>query len=285
MANNCWYCRKGGIVDLYFAGRTGVCPICRSGVNVQFDVGRFVALDNITTEVDNWVKGMGGSEPNEPLTMAQLKELPDGVKLYSYTDYGKQFEAIVTVDKEKEWIKYEKGGHNRFEQSATDGKDNRFNRRLYLKDPKSNGGNSGTQREYKVGDRVITEEGNIKGFNDKVGVITEIDVTYEYPYLVDIDGQEIWCKVKCLVNDDKPLTLEELKQMDGQKVWLSRFINGVEKFDDGACGWWTVDAKNAQLNKIGSNSWDRIGNIGTRFGFNAYRADQSHRANEEEIPF
>lgn len=57
--------------------------------------------------------------------------------------------------------------------------------------------------EYKVGERVITEEGNIKGFNDKVGVIKEIDVTYEYPYLVDIDGHEIWCKVKCLA-DDKP---------------------------------------------------------------------------------
>lgn len=223
MANNCWYCRKGGIVDLYMAGRVGICPICRSGVNVV------VNFDVPTIEIT-----APNSESNEPLTMAQLEALPDGAKLYSYAKSSRgrdnhDFEGIVTVNAKEKKIIYASGGYNWFKSSAIDGTQNMYNRRLYFK---------------------------------------ELDL-----------------------NADKPLTLEELKQMDGEKVWLSRFIDGVEQFDENACGWWTVDAKNALLNKIGSNSWDRIGNIGTRFGFNAYRTDQSHRAKEkeddswEELPF
>lgn len=32
-ANACWYCRKDGIVDLYLAGRPGICPNCRRVCN------------------------------------------------------------------------------------------------------------------------------------------------------------------------------------------------------------------------------------------------------------
>ena len=137
MANNCWYCRKGGLVDLYFAGRTGVCPSCGSGVNVKFDVDKFVTIDEIVNALDRWAKSVC-SESNEPLTMEQLKALPDGTTLYSYTDYGKKFEDIVTVNAREKRIMYPRSGYNRFNQSAVDGDQNVFNRRLYLKDPQSN---------------------------------------------------------------------------------------------------------------------------------------------------
>lgn len=195
MANTCWYCRKGGIVDLYFAGRVGACPKCGKGVNVVFDVERFITLDNITTSVDEWVKSTNG----------------------------------------------------------------------------------GTQREYKVGDRVISEEGNVRGYEDKVGVITEIDVTYEYPYLIDFGSQEIWCKVKCFA-DDKPLTNKELEQMDGQKVWCSVVTNGGEDFSRlSTVGWYTVNVKKRWLEK-GKGHYNFAHN-GVEYGFRAYRTDQSHRAN------
>lgn len=154
MANNCWYCRKGGIVDLYMAGRTGVCPICRSGVNVQFDVGRFVTLDNITTEVDNWAKSStGSSESNEPLTMAQLKALPDGTKVYCYRfENGKLLPDEWEVRRTKQGNQLKRnGGTLLFTSIAIDSKQNTSNRRCFLKEVDLNGGNSGnsgTQREY-----------------------------------------------------------------------------------------------------------------------------------------
>lgn len=234
MTSSCWYCRKGGLVDLYFAGRTGVCPKCGKGVNVKFDTERFMTLDTILTGVEEWAKsaGTGGSEPNEPLTMAQLKALPDGTVVYCYKLVKGKLEPdewSVKRIKKDNMFKRSSGGYHWVNQIAIDGESNRNNRRCFLK---------------------------------------EVDL-----------------------NADKPLSTDELMQMDGQKVWLSRFVNGVEKFDHEFCGWHTINAKIRELRN--DSGFDDFSNICfpnvkhvKQFGFNAYRTDQSHRANEsEELPF
>ena len=41
-----------------------------------------------------------------------------------------------------------------------------------------------------------------------------------------------------LVEDEnKPLTTDELRKMDGKKVWCSSLVDGKENFDDNHCGW------------------------------------------------
>jgi hypothetical protein len=209
MANNCWYCRKGGIVDLYFAGRTGVCPICRSGVNVVINI-TIPPIEGITT-------------PN---------------------------------------------------------------------------------REYKVGDRVVIEKSNIDGktsnsgdlwnFSGRIGVIKDIlDIDEHYKYFIKLDdggsdnGACLYCDIKCFA-DDNPLTNEELMQMDGQRVWLSVLLSDGEHFKGyDSIGWFTVDTKTERLLDEDGGYYSMWSN-GEKYGFRAYRTDQSHRANEdseEEIPF
>jgi hypothetical protein len=75
-ANSCWYCRKGGVVDLYFAGRTGICPSCKRVCNenrpTPFDM----------TPIGNAVIEFKPKKENEPLTTEELEKLPDGSKVF-----------------------------------------------------------------------------------------------------------------------------------------------------------------------------------------------------------
>lgn len=236
MTSSCWYCRKGGLVDLYFAGRTGVCPKCGKGVNVKFDTERFMTLDTILTGVEEWAKsaGTGGSKPNEPLTMAQLEALPDGTKVYCYQlKNGKlvpdQWEVCRT--KRGNRIERNNGGYHWSNQIAIDSEDNHNNRRCFLKEVDLNGGNGSS--------------------------------------------------------DNKPLTTEELMQMDGQKVWCSSLYYDEERFNDQYCGWRTVHVAEERVTNDSGDSYNLNAN-GENYGFRAYRTDQSHRANgdsEEELPF
>lgn len=120
-------------------------------------------------------------------------------------------------------------------------------------------------------------------YNGKYGVITDIDVTYEYPYCVKLDDGSydgLWSTV----TDDNPLTLEELKQMDGQKVWCSVVLESGERFSEfSTVGWYTVNVKEERLEKDGGHY--SFEHYGVTYGFRPYRTDQSHRANEEELPF
>ena len=44
--------------------------------------------------------------------------------------------------------------------------------------------------------------------------------------------------------ENKPLTTEELRKMDGQKVWLSSMHNGEERFhEEEYCGWFIIKSK------------------------------------------
>lgn len=160
MANNCWYCRKGGLVDLYFAGRTGVCPGCGRGVNIVFDAERFMTLDTILTGVAEWAKSVGtGGEPNEPLTKAQLEALPNGTKVYCYRlKDGELVPDEWNIRRVKKDHKLVHGNNNNWmpwKEYAIDHECNTKNRRVYLKEVDLNGANSGSHRDYKIGDRVI----------------------------------------------------------------------------------------------------------------------------------
>lgn len=219
--SSCWYCRKGGLVDLYFTGRTGVCPGCGKGVNVKFDAERFMTLDTILTGVEEWAKstGSGGSGTNEPLTLAQLKALPDGTKVYCYKLVdGKlqpdEWEVCRTKSGDR---LMRSGGLLLLASIAIDSKSNDSNRRCFLKEVDLNGGNSGnsgngSQREYNVGDHVIIERSNIDGgnggrwnFAGKTGVIVEVLSSreeYRYRVKVDGDGCRIYCDIKCLADSD-----------------------------------------------------------------------------------
>lgn len=46
-----------------------------------------------------------------------------------------------------------------------------------------------------------------------------------------------------MIGDNKPLTIEQIQEMDGQRVWLSSINDGVENFSDELCGWYRVVAK------------------------------------------
>lgn len=221
MANNCWYCRKGGLVDLYFAGRTGVCPGCGRGVNIVFDAERFMTLDAILTGVEEWAKsvgtgGTGGSEPNEPLTMAQLEALPNGTNVYCYRiENGKLVPDENEVCRTKQGNKLtRKDGWLFLSSVGIDSDSNNSDRRAYLKEVDLSGGNSGSQREYKVGDRVVIEKSNIDGmdnhqggkwnFAGKTGEIIDIMGKGEFKYFVRLDegGYNLYCSIKCLVEED-----------------------------------------------------------------------------------
>lgn len=301
MTSSCWYCRKGGLVDLYFAGRTGVCPKCGKGVNVKFDAERFMTLDTILTGVEEWAKsaGTGGSEPNEPLTLAQLEALPNGTTVYCYKLVDGKLEPddwCIKRTKNGKKLKHN-GGWMQLEKYAIDAEKNTRHRRAYLKEVDLNTGNSGNSgngkpREYKVDDHVIVEKDNIGGgYAGKTGVISEIwPNPHAFPYRVDFDnepGLSIWCSVKGLV-EEKPLTTEELMRMDGQRVWCSVKLPSGESFNSdmfSTIGWYIVNAKDDEVREEGGGGCYNIYSNGNDYSFRAYRTDQSHRANEEEIPF
>lgn len=71
--NACWYCRKGGLVDLYLAGAMGICPSC----------GR-VCNNTLPTKPkkESIVIEFKPKRENKPLTKAELEALPNGTKVY-----------------------------------------------------------------------------------------------------------------------------------------------------------------------------------------------------------
>lgn len=81
-----------------------------------------------------------------------------------------------------------------------------------------------------------------------------------------------WVKYEPKVEDpNKPLTIGELRQMDGKEVWLSSLDrNCEENFTDRYCGWRKVNVtRNLLIHKDGSTY--RITDNGIAYGFKAYR--------------
>ena len=78
-----------------------------------------------------------------------------------------------------------------------------------------------------------------------------------------------WVKVDSVPNiqDNRPLTNEELLNMDGKRVWCSSICSGVENFTDEFCGWHTI--KNNRLYDNKNRSYNIDAN-GASCGFKAY---------------
>lgn len=72
--NACWYCRKGGLVDLYLAGVMGICPSC----------GR-VCNNTLPTKPkkESIVIEFKPKRENKPLTTEELEALPNGTKVFT----------------------------------------------------------------------------------------------------------------------------------------------------------------------------------------------------------
>lgn len=72
--NACWYCRKGGLVDLYFNGLPGICPKC----------GRVMNLFAPNNMFNNNKREEAPKKPkeNKPLTKEELEALPNGTKVF-----------------------------------------------------------------------------------------------------------------------------------------------------------------------------------------------------------
>lgn len=71
--NACWYCRKGGLVDLYFNGSPGICPKC----------GRIMNLFTPTNMFNNNKREEAPKRENKPLTTEELEALPDGTRVFT----------------------------------------------------------------------------------------------------------------------------------------------------------------------------------------------------------
>ena len=74
--NACWYCRKGGIVDLYLEGAMGICPNCKRVCN---DVRKGFTLTNTRRTI---IEFKAPKRKNEPLTAEEYEALPVGTKVF-----------------------------------------------------------------------------------------------------------------------------------------------------------------------------------------------------------
>lgn len=70
---------------------------------------------------------------------------------------------------------------------------------------------------------------------------------------------------------NEPLTTEELRKMDGKRVWLSSMRDCDENFTDKYCGWHTVNVSNERLEECDSDQWYFFCANGSPNGFRAYR--------------
>ena len=91
--NACWYCRKGGLVDLYLAGAMGICPSCGRVCNDTR--GKGFKLTKIGSGVIEF-KTPEKPKENKPLTTKELKALPDGTKVFVVD--------LDTSTKEENWV-------------------------------------------------------------------------------------------------------------------------------------------------------------------------------------
>jgi predicted RNA-binding protein len=69
--NACWYCRKGGLVDLYFDGQPYICPHCGRVCNSTEQMTKSHTPDK------------PAKKESKPLTTEELKALPDGTKVFT----------------------------------------------------------------------------------------------------------------------------------------------------------------------------------------------------------
>lgn len=87
--------------------------------------------------------------------------------------------------------------------------------------------------------------------------------------------KKIWKFIPFVEDVEKPLTTEEIKAMDGQKVWLISLTNDkLPHIHDTLGGWHKVDAKNNKLLDE-DEAFFYIDDNDTPFGFIAYRTAPS----------
>lgn len=120
---------------------------------------------------------------------------------------------------------------------------------------------------------------NKKGDILKVSSVTHNDMANVYakdhPRATGATDNYVWhyhrgyYEVVELEDDERPLTIEDLMQMDGQKVWVSSLRNGVENFYDWYCGWRTVNVANQEVRR--STGFYFFGDMNENYGFRAYR--------------
>lgn len=82
--NACWYCRKGGLVDLYLAGAMGICPSCGRVCNNT--VPTKPKKESIVIEFKTPEK----PKENKPLTTEELRALPNGTKVFTLWIHGEE---------------------------------------------------------------------------------------------------------------------------------------------------------------------------------------------------
>lgn len=83
--NACWYCRKGGLVDLYLEGAMGICPNCKRVCN---DTRKGFTLTN--SKVIEFTAPKRSKRPkrkNEPLTTEELYQM-DGKLVWCSSLHG-----------------------------------------------------------------------------------------------------------------------------------------------------------------------------------------------------
>lgn len=89
------------------------------------------------------------------------------------------------------------------------------------------------------------------------------------------EEMEKWCApVVVEMAKNEPITMAELLQMDGQKVWLSSIYDGEENFDDVYCGWHTVNGRENKLEDERGYGYD-IPEMNDRMGYRAYLKPQT----------
>lgn len=82
------------------------------------------------------------------------------------------------------------------------------------------------------------------------------------------------------VDENEPLTMEELKKMDGKKVWLSSLFDGEEIFNDIFCGWHVVNVRENRLDGVdGSFGYYDITDMNDPYGFRAHLTQQTGKKN------
>lgn len=123
-------------------------------------------------------------------------------------------------------------------------------------------------RIYKVDNGKFTDNLNRVRPISSERVSSPEDLTAESGYFSD------WAyKFIPLVEDEeKPLTIEELNKMDGQKVWLQSLDSNKNPYLNNFCGGWhTVNVKDCELISCDSGRFYRFNANDVPYGFHAYR--------------
>lgn len=97
--NACWYCRKGGLVDLYLDGAMGICPSCKRVCNAQSNI------------LPTFEPAKKPAKSNKALTTEELRALPDGAKVYIVWVYDAEINGRSKTRWEKSgWGRTDKEG-------------------------------------------------------------------------------------------------------------------------------------------------------------------------------